>query len=74
MLTICFLFLILDSNIDRDVHWEIFEIIETIMEETEYENPMTETIPQLPIVQEVQNVQVQSAPERELPYLQVNTS
>lgn len=68
-----FIFLILDSNIDRDVQWELFEILENIMEETENENPMPETISQLPMIQEVQDLQIQSTPERELPCAQVNT-
>jgi len=66
-------FLILDSNIDRDVHWELFEIFDTIVEEAEKENPISETTQQLPIVQEVQDVQVQLAPQRELLCSQVNT-
>ncbi|TKY69261.1 Disease resistance protein [Spatholobus suberectus] len=60
-----------DSNIDRNVQWELFEILETIMEETENENPMPETISQLPMVQEVQDLQVQFTSERELPCAQI---
>ncbi|XP_073223246.1 uncharacterized protein [Cicer arietinum] len=60
-----------DSNIDHEVHRELFEIFDTIMEEAENENPMSETIPQSPIVDEVQDVEVQSAPQRELPCSQI---
>ncbi|RDX93489.1 Disease resistance protein, partial [Mucuna pruriens] len=62
-----------DSNIDRNVQWELFEILETIMKETENENPMPEAIPQLPMVQEVQDLQVQSTPEKQLPCAQIIT-
>jgi len=44
------------------------------VEEAENENPISVTTHQLPIVQEVQDVQVESAPQRELLCSQVNTN
>jgi hypothetical protein len=44
------------------------------VEEAENENPISETIHQLPMVREIQDVQVQSAPQKELLCSRVNTN